>query len=327
MKENWFRQQYSLIGLLVVCLFVGQPLYSQLLNIKKNDLDSMRPGSGLGNISLGLNFNQDTEQSLFFVLDGSGIRTSIKHSYEFIFSSFFKGFEKNSSSNRNHALLRINFFKFKTGITGNSALTRGTKKYKPIHVEKRFNPELYLFFQNDETRGIRTRSQAGVNGVYNFLGKKWLRLNIGLGLLAEKERWRLFENQYIDSFNNLDPELRQKIKDYFNMDANFNVPRTNVRANFFVNVFLQPGKVFSFNFYGAIQPPFQPPYHSLPPISLFPDLEKRYVRYTIEGVMVFKISNSFSLNTRLYMQHDRGQVAPFAPDEIWNLTQGIAFKW
>jgi hypothetical protein len=46
MMEKWFQQHCKLIGLVVVFLFVGQSLYSQLLNIKKNDLDSMRPGSG-----------------------------------------------------------------------------------------------------------------------------------------------------------------------------------------------------------------------------------------------------------------------------------------
>jgi hypothetical protein len=300
---------------------------AQLLNVKKDDLDSMRPSSRVGSASFGLNFNQDNEKSLFFLLDGSGIRTSFKHSYEGIFSSFFNGIEKNSNARRNHALMRVNLWKFKPGIRRNPTSTGSEKKYVGIHEERRFNPELFFFFQNDENRGIRTRNQIGINGVYNFKGKKWLRFNAGLGILAEREKWRLFENEHIDYFNNLDPDIQQKIKDYFGMDNNFNVPRDNLRANLFLNAFLQPGNVFSLNFYGALQPPFKPPYRSLPPSSIFLDLNKRYPRYTIEAVMAFKISKKFSLNTRLYMQHDRGQIAPFAPDEIWNVSQGIAFKW
>lgn len=300
----------------------------QLLNVKKDDLDSMRPGSRVGNAALGLNYNQDNEQSLFFMLDGSGIRTSVKHSYEGIFSSFFKGFEKASTANRNHALLRVNFWKYKPGIMRNPSANAGNeKKYVAVHQEKNFNPELFMFYQHDENRGIRTRNQIGINGVYNFQGKKWMRFNTGLGLLAEREKWRLFENEFIDYFNNLDPIIQDRIREYYQMDNNFNVPRNNLRANIFLNAFLQPGDIFSLNFYGALQPPFQPPYQSLPPVSIFPDLNKRYPRYTIEAVLAFKITKRFSLNTRMYMQHDKGQIAPFAPDEIWNLSQGVAFKW
>jgi hypothetical protein len=285
----------------------------------------MRPGSRVGSASFGLNFNQDNERSLFFLLDGSGIHTSFKHSYEGIFSSFFNGIEKNSNATRNHALMRVNLWKFKPGIRINT--NRNEKKYVGTHEERRFNPELFFFYQNDENRGIRTRNQIGINGVYNFKGKKWLRFNAGLGILAEREKWRLFENEHIDYFNNLPPDIQQRIKAYFGMDNNFNVPRDNLRANLFLNAFLQPGNIFSLNFYGALQPPFKPPYRSLPPSSIFLDLNKRYPRYTIEAVMAFKISKKFSLNTRLYMQHDRGQIAPFAPDEIWNVSQGVSFKW
>ncbi|MCU0374452.1 MAG: hypothetical protein MUF24_04000 [Chitinophagaceae bacterium] len=299
--------------------------YSQLLAVKKLVLDSLQPYAAKGNLSGGFSFNNDDDKSYFFTLDGSAIYTSSRHSYEAVASVFFQAFDKTSSSNRNHFLFRFNAFKYKPELV---KVQRGNRQVpKPVLRQAAFNGEVFLFHQNDENRGIRLRHQVGINAVYNNNAKGWLRFNAGVGLLGEVEKWRLFENDFIDDFNALDPAVQQAVKDFFNLDSKFNVPRENIRGNIFINVFIQKAEAFSLNIYGALQPPFEPPFKKLPPVSIFPPANKKYPRYTLEAVAALKISKALSFNTRLYMQHDRGQIAPFAPEEVWNFTQGLSWKW
>ena len=307
------------------CLGASQQGHTQLLAVKKLVLDSLRPYASKGNLAAGFSFNSDNDKSYFFTLDGSGIFTSSRHSYEAVASVFFQAFDKTSSSNRNHFLFRFNAFKYKTEMV---KVLQGKKhENKPLLKQTAFNAEVFVFHQNDENRGIRLRNQLGINVVYNSKVKGWLRFNAGAGLLGEVEKWRLFENDFIDDFNALDPVVQQAIKDFFNMDSRFNVPSENIRGNVFINAFIQKGEAFSLNIYGALQPPFEPPFRKLPPVSIFPPANKKYPRYTLEAVAALKISKALSFNTRLYMQHDRGQIAPFAPEEVWNFTQGLAWKW
>ena len=310
----------------IICCFLAKPpAHTQILAVKKLVLDSLRPYASKGNLSAGFSFNSDNDKSYFFTLDGSGIFTSSRHSYEAVASAFFQAFDKTSSSNRNHFLFRFNAFKYKTETV--KILRNNRHENTQLLRQTAFNPEIFVFHQNDENRGIRLRNQIGVNAVYNSGVKGWLRFNAGAGLLGEMEKWRLFENEFIDDFNALDPAVQQAIKDFFNLDEKFNVPRENIRSNIFINVFVQKGEAFSLNVYGALQPPFKPPFEKLPPVNIFPPANKRYPRYTLEAVAALKITKALSFNTRLYMQHDRGQIAPFAPEEVWNFTQGIAWKW
>jgi len=104
--------------------------------------------------------------------------------------------------------------------------------------------------------------------------------------------------------------------------------RNNVRANFYANFICTLSKNVGLNAFVNWQQPFEPPYknlpsNDLPQAKIFPVNTALYPRITIDTQLTIEIWGKLKFITAFTMQYDKGQLPLYAPDFIYNLTEGL----
>ena len=300
---------YRSVFVVVCILLISIPAFTQVASFQKKVLDSLPANTWLGNVGLGINFNKSAVRRLFLTSSVNVLYPSQLHSYNLKASSFSNGSDIEADDNWLYAIFNLNLLHHRVK--------------NDVIIERKFNPELFTMFQFDRARGITQRWQNGVNIVWNNSKLKNIRFNMGTGIFIENEKWRVFTKADYAIWDTLSPVVQDLIRSLLKMDQNNDIVRHNTRWNLYLNAYASFGKIVSLNTFFSVQTPFNPPYKDLPSLTDFPTVTKIYPRYTLETILLLRISKTFSINSKFYLQHDRGQISPFTPDEVFNFSQGF----
>ncbi|PWT95521.1 MAG: hypothetical protein C5B52_17670 [Bacteroidetes bacterium] len=296
-----------------VCVFAFARLFAQATPFKKSVLDSLKANEFNGSFSYLINLGQDGTSTLTTALDFGVMYSTKRSNYELVGSSFFSHFESTSTANRFYTMLR------------GSLLSHKVEDGKLI--EKRFYPEPFIMYSYDANRAINYRWQFGANGVYEFKPGKFFRMKVGAGLLYEVENWQMVKKENVHLIDTLSDAEQKYLFDTIGINTKGQLYRNNIRLNLYTNFICQFTRAINLSAYVGIQQPFVPPYHDLPPNSLFPVVTKRYPRLTIDTHLTFQIWKVLNLVTDFTMQYDKGQIPLYVPGFVYALTQGFQVQF
>lgn len=177
---------------ILLCVFIGTPLFSQILNLEKYRADGDTLKNYAVNFNGSLNANnrsaaEDNPVNLFgYNFSLSGIYTPNKHGYILIAHRNFLRINEDPFINFGYVHARINFYR-----------------------KNDLNFETFVQFSDDNFRGLNPRIISGGALRYRFIDTDKSELLLGLGSFFEFERWlnpiteNIEEVKFIKSTNNI----------------------------------------------------------------------------------------------------------------------------
>lgn len=275
--------------------------------------DTLRAHRLKGRLGAAFNLNYDGNRKVFLLGDALGSYATRRHLFEAVVNMYYNG-DKTDESNR------FNFF-------ARAALFRHTMAADTLKGESELFPELFLNVLYDEGRGLNYRFNEGLNITLNLYKISWTRLKIGTGIFFEQESWRIFEREFLPALDTLDPEEIKFLQDVLGIDKKGNIQRTNWRWNTYIQMMFRVGEKVNITTIGALQIPFRPPSEGLVDIPVFPASDKRFPRLTGDISITYSATKKLKFTTRFYIQHDQGQISPFAKENVYSFTQGLNFNF
>jgi hypothetical protein len=287
--------------------------HAQVTPFKKSVLDSLSANEFNGSLSYGLSLARDGVSSLYSNVDLGLMYSTKRSNYEIIGSSSFNKLDSISGSNR-------------VFIMGRGSLFSHTVNGDRV-IEKNIYPEPFVLFSYDGNRGIKSRWQFGVNGVYAFRSGRILRLRLGAGLLYEMEEWQMIRKDQLSEIPDLPEEEQRYLFDTVGIRSNGVLFRNNIRANLYSNLMCAFTPNVNLNVFFNVQMPFVPPYRNLPPDERFPVVTKRYPRITTDMLFTVNVWKKLNLITNFSLQYDEGQIPLYVQNLVYSLSQGFELSF
>lgn len=294
-------------------LFLAEKLSAQSILNDKTYYDTLKSGKLSGKVGFGLNINQEDIQKIFLVSDATVSYATPRHLFEMSDALYYNSNGTDEESNR--LLIYIRSALFRHRFVNNK------------RVEARFFPEINFQYVYDESRGLNFRRSATAGITYSLHHLNWARIKIGTGIMHERESWRIFEKSFLPTFDTLSPSVKNLLQEKFGIDSRGNIVNSNWRWSNYIQLVANIGSKVNITTMGMIQFPFNVPYDNPYNIALFPVDNKKYPRITAELAFNLVISGHVNFFTKFLMQHDKGQISPFADEFIYNLSQGIVYKF
>ncbi len=294
-------------------LFIAEKLSAQSILNDKTYYDTLKAGKLSGKVGFGLNINQEDIQKIFVVSDASISYATQRHLFEMSDALYYNSNGTDEASNR--LLIYIRSALYRHRFVNNK------------RVEAAFFPEINFQYVYDESRGLNFRRSATAGVTYSLHDLKWVRIKIGTGIMHERESWRIFEKSFLPTYDTLSTSVKDLLKEKFGIDNKGNIVNSNWRWTNYIQLVANLGTKVNITTMGMIQLPFNVPYDNPYNIELFPVDNKKYPRITAEFAFNLVISGHLSFFTKYLMQRDQGQISPFADEFIYNLSQGIVYKF
>ena len=306
--------------MILLAIFILQSGYAQVTPFEKSVLDSLESNDFNMSVAFVFNAAQDGTNTLTTGNDASVMYSTEKSNYQLVQSSYHNRLDQLSTSNRFFAMAIASLFSHQEDSSGQKL------------VEKQFYPEPFVLYQYDANRGLNYRWQFGLDAVYAFVPTRHFRIKMGAGLLYEMENWQMIKKENLQYVDTLPEPIQRYIFDTVGINSKGELFRNNVRMNLYANMMCNFGRGINLNAFFNVQEPFVPPFHGLPSNDLpqakiFPVNTKRYPRLTLDMTLTFKLFGKLSFVSSFNLQYDKGQIPLYAPDFIYNLTQGIQFDW
>lgn len=286
------------------------PVCAQLSLFNLATLDSLQPGELKGNASLHANWNKTTTHNVVVFSDLNLLFPLPQHALEFNGNLILNTIEDRLATNRYFMHIRGDLWKF-------------DHRSGALHT-RLFFPEIFLLQAFDYGRGLNFRWQTGLNGVVALKRNGQWRLTGGAGFVTEYENWRIAGRGALPT--NIVVPIGTY--DYLNgqkaLDRNGNIRLESIRSNVFLH-FVGKVKMVHINAFTSVQIPFQAPFDNLPQSENLPLNDRIYPRYTVELSMSIPVIKKLNLQTRLSLQHDKGQPSLLVPKSVFTLAQGIAY--
>lgn len=316
-----FWQKYFLekgYFLLIILLLLGTnlPAKAQSILNDKRYYDSLILGKITGNFSVQGSFNYDGTEALLVNNNGLLSVPTRKHLIELSESFFINSFDRANAGNRLNVFARMAFFRHQ--------LQPGKKS---MELEKNWFPEMVAVFFYDEGRGLNFRGQLGVNGTYNGIHTRTMRLKIGAGLVVERESWRILSRDFLPALDTLPPSLLSFIQEKFQINSRGNIVKNNIRANVYAQLLVDITEKLNVNLISSIQHPLARPYKAITQLPEFPVLDKLFPRVTVDLAVKYFIAKRLYVLGKVYLQLDEGQISPFAKERVYNISQGVGVEF
>jgi hypothetical protein len=275
-------------------------------------LDSLEAGVFKGNTSLNVNWNKTQTHNVVVFSDLNLLYPLPQHSLEFHGSLILNTIEDRFATNRYFTYVRADLWKF--------------EEQSGFLKTKRFFPEIFLLQAFDYGRGLNFRWQTGLNGVVALKRLGTWRLTAGAGLITEYENWRVVGRSALSPAISIPPGTYDYLNGQKILDANGNMRIETLRSNLFLH-FIGNVAFLHINAFFAVQTPFSPPFKDLPAGVDLPLNDRRHPRYNLELAVRVPIIKRMSIQTRLSLQHDRGQPSLLVPNSVFTLAQGFAYQF
>ncbi len=292
-------------------VFFTSGMEAQVSMFSKQHIDTLKQGRPTGSLYLGFYFMEDALQYLYLSATASGLVMDGRDRYEITGMINYQGLKTRSTSNTGYVYMHANFF--------NHKMEGGRRKMSRISLEP------FTQFQFDEDRGINARWQTGVYAVPVILNKPKIRIQAGLGLLYQWDRYDLlppdYEGWWTDQeWNSIQADIRQ-----LDQDGEGFAGRSGVRGSAYLGFYSTFGKVFDWNLVIFYQQPFTSSFEGTPLYSRSQDFSIPYPCITLETMMSFKILSWLAMDLRYYFQHDRNQLTYYLPYYMYSITMGVYF--
>jgi hypothetical protein len=294
-------------------LFISEKLSAQSILNDKTYYDTLKSGKLSGKVGFGLNINQEDIRKTFLVSDATISYATPRHLFEMSDALYYNSNGTDEESNR--LLIYIRSALFRHRFVNNK------------RIEAHLFPEINFQYVYDESRGLNFRRSATAGITYSLHHLSWARIKIGTGIMHERESWRIFEKSFLPTYDTLSASVKQLLQEKFGIDSKGNIVNSNWRWSNYIQLVANIGNKINITTMGMIQFPFNVPYNNPYNIDLFPVDNKKYPRMTAELAVNLVISGHVSFFTKFLMQQDKGQISPFADEFIYNLSQGIVYKF
>jgi len=165
-------------ALIYVILYLGclTGCYSQILNVEKQRLDSLKKPFSLSFESKFGAFNRSATED---------------EKAEFI--NFSNNLNAVYSPKKKHAYVMLGSFQF-TENNGNAILNNAYLHLRAtFNYNKKWSPEVFAQLQDDKFRGLRNRKLAGAGYRWKPIEAEKFRLVVAAGPMYESEKWRSIE--------------------------------------------------------------------------------------------------------------------------------------
>lgn len=193
--------------------------------------------------------------------------------------------------------------------------------------QSKYFPEPFVLFNRDLNRGIRARTQLGMNMAVNVRSNELLRLKAGIGLFAEFQSWQLVKPDQLRYLDTLPDRLRRLVYDTIGVTRAGAWTRNNYFLNLYANFSSSFGKSLFMNGFLCLQSPFLTPYGNLPQIPEFPTVTKRYPRLTVIAQISYQVWKKIGLVTSIYCQYDKGQVPVYVTNVMYSISEGLEINF
>ena len=306
-RKRLFLFFISMAGLVI-------SVHAQSILNEKSYYDSLKQQKLIGDLGLGLNMNDEGVRKFFLQHNASLSYATKRHLFELSNDLYFNQNGTDRESNRMRSLLRI-------------ALFRQKFVDRKLVSEADFFPEIIGSFMYDEGRGLNYRSNISAGITYSLHTLSWGRLKVGTGLMYEKESWRIFEHDFLPTFDTLSPAIKNILQNAFGINSKGNIVKDNWRWNNYLQFVFAINSKINISTIGSIQFPLKVPYDNPLQIEDLPIGNKKYPRITLDFSASFDLSDRLSFFTNFFLQKDEGQISPFAKKLISNLSQGLSYTF
>lgn len=288
---------------------------AQVTHFEKSALDSLQANDFNLSLAFAFNAGQDGTKTLTTGTDVGMMYSTLHSNYEIVQSSYHNKLEQFSTSNR--------FL-----VMGRGSLWSHEIIKDSILIEKANYPEPFILYAYDANRGLNARWQFGLDAVHAFKNNRLLRITIGIGLIYELENWQMIKQELLPQVDSLPEPVQRYLFDTVGINSRGQLRRNNIRGNIYANFICTLSKTVALNAFLNWQQPFQPPYkdlpsNDLPQAKVFPVNTRLYPRITIDTQMTIAVFGKLKFVTAFSMQYDKGQLPLYAPDFVYNLTEGL----
>jgi hypothetical protein len=297
--------------LLWLCLALN-PLSAQLNLFNLSILDSLSPGELRGNSTMNINWNKTATHNVVVFSDINLLFPLPQHSLEFHGNLILNTIEDRLATSRYFTYFRADLWKF--------------DEQNGILSSRRFFPEIFLLQAFDYGRGLNVRWQTGINGVVALKRSGEWRLMAGTGIITEYENWRIVGRSALSEPIFIPPGTFDYLEGQRILDRNGNMRLETMRSNFFLH-FVGEVAFMHINSFFAVQTPFSPPFKDLPVGVDLPLNDQIYPRFSLELAIGVPVNRHLRIQTRLSLQHDRGQPSLLVPNSVFTLAQGISYQF
>jgi len=308
-RNSETRFLYLLVLFMVIILPSG---YGQVTPFQKSVMDSIEANSFNASIALGFNASHDATSSLTTSADVGLMYSTERSNFQLVQSSYFNRYERFSTDNRFIAMATASLFSHDS--VGNKL------------IENKVYPEPFVLYSSDIMRALNWRWQFGVNTVYAFKPTRILRIKTGVGLLYEMENWQMVKHELVPYLDTLPDTIQKYLFETIGISKDGKLRRNNIRANAYANMMCAFTKNINLNAFIDIQMPFVPPYKDLPQIDEFPVVTKLYPRISFAMDFMVNIFGSLSFITHFAFQFDKGQIPLYAPNFMYNVSEGLQLE-
>jgi len=306
-RYRWFNIPLSAV--FILCL--SFQCFSQVCTFNKQYLDTLKKGRPTGSLYLGFYFLEDALQYLYLSGSASGLLLDSRNLYEVSGVINYQGLRIRSTNNTGYVYAHTSLFRHK--FSG-STLNMSKISFEP-----------FAMFQFDEDRGINARWQTGVYAVPLIVNKPKFRIQAGLGLLYQWDRYDLLPPDYEDWWSAREWKIVQKNIKILDSDSNGFATRNGIRGAVYLSFNGTFGKIFDMNIMLCYQQPFVSNFKGTELYDVSTDFKTPYPCISAEVLMNFQILKWLAMNLRYYMQHDRNQVTFYLPYYMYSITAGVSF--
>jgi len=284
---------------------------AQVTGFSKAHTDTLKQGRPTGSLYLGFYFLEDALQYLYLSSNASGLIMDNRNQYELMGVINYQGLRTRSTSNTGYVYAHACLFRHTT--------TGGKRKLNKISLEP------FAMFHFDEDRGIYARWQAGAYAVPLILNKPKIRIQAGLGLLYQWDRYDLLPPDYEDWWSADQWKTVQKDIKALDQQGTGFAARNGFRGSVYLGFYTSLGRIVDWNLCIYYQQPFSSNFTGTSLYSTSSDFRIPYPCITVETILNFKILSWLALDLRYYMQHDRNQLTFYLPYYMYTITMGVYF--
>jgi len=299
-------------------IIAGMPnCRGQVTPFEKSVMDSLQANDFNASFAFAFNASQDGTRTLTLGTDAGLMYSTQRSNYELLESGFHNKLEQASIANRFFTMIRGSLFSHY--LRDDSVL-----------VENANYPEPFALYSYDANRGLNARWQFGIDAVHAFKNNRLIRITVGIGLLYELENWQMIKTELLPKVDSFPEAIQRYLFDTVGINSKGQLLRNNVRLNLYANFICTLNKNVGLNAFVNWQQPFEPPYkdlpsNDLPQAKIFPINTRLYPRITIDAQLTIAVWGKLKFVTAFSMQYDKGQLPLYAPDFIYNLTEGLQF--
>ncbi|MCX6287977.1 MAG: hypothetical protein NTY96_12770 [Bacteroidetes bacterium] len=299
------------IFFVITILCMNLASQAQVCTFNKQYLDTLKKGRPTGNLYLGFYFLEDALQYLYLTSNASGLLQDSHNLYEVSGVINYQGLRIRSTNNTGYVFVHSNLF--------NHRYADGKL------VKSKISMEPFGMFQFDEDRGINARWQAGIYAVPLILERPKIRIQSGVGLLYQWDRYDLLPPDYEGWWT--DEQWQVISADIKKLDPSGSgfAWRNGLRAAAYLSFNGTFGKIFDMNIIVSYQQPFVSNFKGIELYDVSADFKTPYPCLTVETIMNFKLLKWLAMDLRYYMQHDRNQVTFYLPYYMYSVTMGVSF--